>query len=125
VTAFDAKPGAELPLTVAVSYPNGFTETLSIMVLAAEDVQQASGTQSADLLIRDRKVPAIIGTGWLKHYPLAYGYRWRSRTVKKCFILCWTETEYQRNFYVNQGWIGSGNGWIGSGTWFAGQLYAN
>ncbi|HYH96607.1 hypothetical protein, partial [Hyalangium sp.] len=75
--------------------------------------------------IRDRKVPAIIGTGWLTHYPLAYGYRWRSRTVKKCFIFCWTDTEYQRNFYVNQGWNGSNNGWVSSGTWFAGQLYAN
>jgi hypothetical protein len=75
--------------------------------------------------IRDRKVPAIIGTGWLTHYPLAYGYRWRSRVVKKCFIFCWHETEYQRNFYVNQGWSGNSNGWVSSGTWFAGQLYAN
>lgn len=75
--------------------------------------------------IRDRKVPAIIGTGWLKHYPLAYGYRWRSRTVRKCFIFCWNETEYQRQFYVNQGWGGSGNSWVSAGTWFAGQLYAN
>jgi len=76
--------------------------------------------------IRDRKVPAIIGTGWLTHYPLAYGYRWRSRTVKTCVLfVCWTDTEYQRNFYVNQGWSGNNNGWIGSGTWFAGQLYAN
>jgi len=75
--------------------------------------------------IRDRKVPAIIGTGWLTHYPLAYGYRWRSRIVRKCFIWCWNETEYQRQFYVNQGWGGSGNGWVSAGTWFAGQLYAN
>lgn len=75
--------------------------------------------------IVNRKVPAIIGTGWLQHYPLAYGYRWRSRTVRKCFIFCWNETEYQREFYVNQGWGGGGNGWVSAGTWFAGQLYAN
>jgi hypothetical protein len=75
--------------------------------------------------IRDRHVPAIIGTGWLTHYPLAYGYRVRSRTVKKCFIWCWNDTQYQRQFYVNQGWGGSNNGWVGEGTWFAGQLYAN
>jgi hypothetical protein len=75
--------------------------------------------------IRDRHVPAIIGTGWLNHYPLAYGYRVRSRTVKKCFIWCWNETEYQRQFYVNQGWGGSSNGWVNASTWFAGQLYAN
>lgn len=76
--------------------------------------------------IIDRKVPAIIGTGWLTHYPLAYGYRWRNRTVKKCVLfICWNDTEYQRQFYANQGWGGNGNGWIGAGTWFAGQLYPN
>jgi hypothetical protein len=73
-----------------------------------------------------RGVPAIIGTGWLSHYPLAYGYRWRSRTVRTCFLfICWDDTEYQREFYVNQGWGGSGNGWVGAGTWFAGRLFAN
>jgi hypothetical protein len=75
--------------------------------------------------IKNRKVPAIIGTGWLTHYPLAYGYRFRSRTVKKCFILCWKDTEYQRQFYVNQGHSGYGNSWIGAGTWFAGELSPN
>ena len=76
--------------------------------------------------IIDRKVPAIIGTGWLTHYPLAYGYRWRSRTVNTCVLfICWSDTEYQRQFYANEGWGGSGNGWIGAGTWFAGQLYPN
>jgi len=75
--------------------------------------------------IRDRRVPAIIGTGWLHHYPLAYGYRWRERTVRKCFIVCWNTVETQRQFYVNQGWGGSKNGWVSADTWFAGQLYAN
>jgi hypothetical protein len=76
--------------------------------------------------IKDRKVPAIIGTGWLTHYPLAYGYRFRNRTVKTCLLfICWTDTEYQRSFYVNQGHSGYGNGWVGASTWFAGELNPN
>ncbi len=65
-----------------------------------------------------RQTPAIIGTGWLNHYPLAYGYRWRER--QQCFIWCWTDYDHQ--FYVNQGWGGGGNGWVSSGTWFAGEI---
>jgi hypothetical protein len=70
-----------------------------------------------------RKTPAIIGTGWLKHYPLAYGYQWWSRRVKHCFIWCWHTTEYSRQMWVNQGWGGAGNGWISASTWFAGEIY--
>ena len=70
-----------------------------------------------------RKTPAIIGTGWLKHYPLAYGYYWRSRRVKKCFLfICLKKTRYSRYFWVNQGWGGSGNGWVPARTWFAGEI---
>ncbi len=69
------------------------------------------------------KTPAIIGTGWLEHYPLAYGYQWWSQRVKKCFIFCWETTEYNRMFWVNQGWGGSGDGWIPASTWFAGRIY--
>ncbi len=73
--------------------------------------------------IRDRSTPAIIGTGWLSHYPVAYGYAWQRRIVRKCFIFCWNKTVYDRYFYVNQGWGGSGNCWINASTWFAGQIY--
>ena len=73
--------------------------------------------------IRDRNTPAIIGTGWLSHYPVAYGYAWQRRTVRKCFIFCWNETVYDRWFYVNQGWGGSGNGWVSASTWFSGEIY--
>ena len=71
-----------------------------------------------------RHTPAIIGTGWLNHYPLAYGYAWRSRTVSCAWYEFWcsTKTEYNRSFYVNQGWGGGGNGWIPAGTWFAGEI---
>jgi hypothetical protein len=71
-----------------------------------------------------RHTPAIIGTGWLNHYPLAYGYAWRSRTVSCAWYEFWcsTKTEYNRWFYVNEGWGGSGNGWVSTGTWFAGEI---
>lgn len=76
--------------------------------------------QKASYSITSRKTPAIIGTGWLKHYPLAWGYAYRS----KKYGWGWASyTRYQRRFYVNQGWGGSGNGWVGSGTWFAGQIF--
>jgi hypothetical protein len=70
-----------------------------------------------------RHTPAVIGTGWLNHYPLAYGYAWQLHTVRHCFIWCWTDTDYNRAFYVNQGWGGAGNGWISAGTWFDGEIY--
>ena len=73
--------------------------------------------------IKYRGTPAIIGTGWLTHYPLAYGYAQQSRIVRKCFLWhCWDEVEYNRWFYVNQGWGGSGNGWVPASTWFAGEI---
>ena len=79
--------------------------------------------ESARNSIRDRHTPAIIGTGGLSHYPLAFGYAWRSRTVSACWICWWDTTEYSRFFYVNQGWGGSGNGWVSASTWFVGEVY--
>ncbi len=67
-----------------------------------------------------RRTPAVIGTGTFAHYPLAYGYAYRHRRANFLFIR-WTE--YQRWFYVNQGWEGYGNGWIPASTWFAGEIY--
>lgn len=72
--------------------------------------------------IRDRRTPVIIGTGWLNHYPLAYGYAWRSRRTWACPICPWKVTEYSRWFYVNQGHGGGNNGWVSASTWFAGEL---
>jgi hypothetical protein len=78
----------------------------------------------AAVSIMGRDTPAIIGTGWLSHYPLAYGYRWRSRLVRHCrWWWCWEETQYQHAFYVNQGLGGSNNGWIAASTWFSGEIY--
>lgn len=74
--------------------------------------------------IVNRRTPAVIGTGWLSHYPLAFGYAWQQRTVRYCFIFCWDDTVTDRCFYVNDGWGGGGAGeWIDAGTWFSGQIF--
>lgn len=71
--------------------------------------------------IKDRDTPAIIGIGWLEHYPLAWGYRFRSRYIN---ILGWKTYDYQREFYVNEGWYGtSADGWVDASTWFDGEIY--
>jgi hypothetical protein len=72
--------------------------------------------------IRSRATPAIIGTGWLSHYPVAYGYAIESRIVRTCVIFCWDSVTYQEWFYVNQGWGGYGNQWVAASTWFAGSV---
>jgi hypothetical protein len=73
--------------------------------------------------IQGRGVPAIIGTGWLSHYPMAYGYAWERRIVRTCAIWCWDTVQYCDWFYVNQGWGGYGNEWIAASTWFAGSIF--
>jgi len=68
--------------------------------------------------------PVIVGTGWLSHYPLAYGYRSRSRTyciVPKYRWGC--VTTYDRQFYVNQGWAQGHGEWVPSDIWYAGRVY--
>ncbi|MFV9504144.1 MAG: hypothetical protein AB4911_06220 [Oscillochloridaceae bacterium umkhey_bin13] len=71
--------------------------------------------------IVNRRAPAVVGTGWLQHYPVAYGYAERSK--RSCFLfIC--STSYQREFYVNNGWYGNNNGWTSADVWFAG-VYNN
>ncbi len=106
----------------ATDYLSGRTGTKLSTHYNVLGIHESRLRQYARNSIRDRDTPAVIGTGWLTHYPVAYGYAWHSRTVKKCFIFCWNETQYNRSFYVNQGWGGSGNGWVSSGTWFAGEI---
>jgi hypothetical protein len=38
--------------------------------------------EAARDVIKNAGDPVIIGTGWLQHYPLAYGYRVRSRLAR-------------------------------------------
>lgn len=73
-----------------------------------------------------RRTPAVIGTGWLSHYPVAQrGYAWQHRTIRHSFLWWdWTETVTDTAFYVNNGWGGGGSGeWIDASTWFAGEIY--
>jgi hypothetical protein len=65
--------------------------------------------------------PAIIGTGLLQHYPLAYGFQFRYRLYT--FNVQVQNVHIARQFHVNNGWRGAlGAGWVGSSTWFAGLL---
>jgi hypothetical protein len=75
--------------------------------------------------IVNRRTPAVIGTGWLSHYPMAFGYAWQTRVVRHTFAFwSWNETVTDRCFYVNQGWGGGGAGdWVDASTWFAGQIF--
>jgi hypothetical protein len=75
--------------------------------------------------IVNRATPVVIGTGWLTHYPLAFGYAWQRRTVRRgSLAFTWDEVVTDRYFYVNQGWAQGGNGdWVEASTWFAGQLF--
>lgn len=61
--------------------------------------------RAKDSIIGDGR-PAIVGTGFYAHYPLAYGYR--SRQYKALGIAWRTE----RNWRVYQGWGGSGCAWV-------------
>jgi hypothetical protein len=75
--------------------------------------------------------PTVIGTGFLSHYPLAYGYR--EKTEQVCWNQCqlvWGTTECTptcrnvtyRGFYVNQGWGQSTGEWVAADLFFTGRL---
>jgi hypothetical protein len=75
--------------------------------------------------IRDRDTPAVIGIGWLNHYPLAFGYSRRTRTI-------WygiphyslKDTIVDRRFHVNQGHGAGGDSEaIDAETWFSGEIH--
>ena len=104
-------------------YLNGRTGTRQVCHWNILGISEDRLRNHAIASIRDRRTPAIIGTGWLSHYPLAYGYAWRRRVVRRCFIFCWNDEVTDRWFYVNQGWGGSGNDWVEASTWFAGEIY--
>jgi hypothetical protein len=121
--AFGSAPTFPSDMDEASDYLKGRSGTKISTHYNVFGVKETRLRNYASHSIMYRSTPAIIGTGWLKHYPLAYGYQWWSRKVKKCFIWCWTTTEYSRQFWVNQGNGGSGNGWISASTWFAGEIY--
>ncbi|GAC1550682.1 MAG: hypothetical protein NVS2B7_26770 [Herpetosiphon sp.] len=116
--------GATLPSEMSNAYQyllgrTGTRLTTDYNVLGiSEDRIRAIARSS----IADRGTPAVVGKGWFNHYPLAYGYAQQSRTT---YTLWWSNTEYNRWFYVNEGWGGRNNGWIPADGWFAGQIFPN
>jgi len=98
----------ETGLTNTVNYNAVGYHAHSLTRLAAEEIA-----------LRHR--PAIIGTGWLSHYPLAYGYAWQSYPGNFWQQLVGNSVLYHEMFYINTGWGCRCNGWVGSGTWFAGR----
>lgn len=73
--------------------------------------------------IKYRQTPAIIGTGWLSHYPVAYGYATQKRIIRYCFFYCWDEVVYDRSFRVNQGSGSSSGEWVPAETWYYGSIF--
>ena len=73
--------------------------------------------------IVNRHTPAVIGTGWLSHCPMAFGYASQQPTVRHCVIWCWNDVVTGRCFYVNEGWGGGAGDWIEARTKFVGQIY--
>jgi len=72
--------------------------------------------------------PVIIGTGFLAHYPLAWGSQVRRRIVRHCFIWCWDVREYETKMLINNGqrsYSDYDSLYINTNSFFVGQLKAN
>lgn len=74
--------------------------------------------RAREAIIHD-DTPAIIGTGWLHHYPLAYGY---AHKVTEGPIFGIIERHHHA-FYVNDGQGDPTAGWVNGRTWFAGRIW--
>jgi hypothetical protein len=70
--------------------------------------------------IVNRRAPAILGA--YNHIQMAVGYAWQSEET--CF-LWWCSTDYNRWFYINKGWGGSGNGWLDYDDVYLGGTFNN
>jgi hypothetical protein len=119
----DASPTNPWDMGNAWRYLDGRTGTR----LSASWIDPIFGNKADDLKrsIVERGTPAVMGTGFFEHYPLAWRYREQSRRVCRLDIFgcIWWETEHNRQFYVNQGWGGEGNGWVGYKSWFVGEIF--
>ena len=68
--------------------------------------------------IRDHSRPALVGTGYLEHYPFAYGYKYREYTI---WGVTWATDRYWK---VNNGHGNSSGVWVdASGCWFGADGY--
>ena len=73
----------------------------------------------------NNRTPVVIGTGFYRHHPSAWGYVKQCRLVRSCFIWCWQSREYGVRFKVNQGWSGFHNQYISNNNFFLGEIFAN
>ena len=118
--------GATFPFTMQFAVRYFFNRTAATLRIGFSDLGIPWNYMRDRVIdsIVNRGTPAVIGTGWLTHYPMAYGYRWRTYTVRHKFLFwSWTTEETDRAFYVNNGWGGSGNEWVSANTWFSGEIF--
>lgn len=113
---FGSAPTPPWQMSGAFNYLKGRTGTQLYTKYSVVGIPWSGIREYARDTIYYHKTPVIIGTGWLSHYPLAYGYAWQAKKV-------WWGTKHNRWFWVNQGWGGSGDGWVSASTWFAGAIY--
>ena len=117
--------GATTPwdMDEAVDYLKGRTATKLVTHYNSFGVTEDRLRNHARDSIAKRKTPAVIGTGWLTHYPLAYGYSVKQTVTKDCSTCQPKTVEHARCFRVNQGWQTLTLTWIPADTWFAGEIY--
>lgn len=118
----DASPTNPWDMGNAWRYLNGRTGTR----LSASWIDPIFGNKADDIRrsIISNRTPAVMGTGFFEHYPLAWRYAEQSRRVCRfaIFECIWWDTEHNRHFFVNQGWGGEGDGWVGYKSWFVGEI---
>jgi hypothetical protein len=77
--------------------------------------------------IKNHSTPAVIGVGWLEHYPMAYAYKYSWYVNSQNQVV-----KYKHQFRVINGWggikdadgniVSSNIKWISADTWFAGRI---
>jgi hypothetical protein len=108
----------------AADYLEGRTATKLVTHYNMFGVSEDRLREDAKDSIVKRQTPAVVGTGWLSHYPLAYGYSAKQTVTKDCASCSPKTVEHARNFRVNQGWQSKLYlEWVPADTWFAGEIY--
>lgn len=73
--------------------------------------------------------PVVVGTGFYRHYPLAWGFQARTRVVRECFFWsCNDVRQYEQKLLINDGNYNHSNYntyWLNTNSFFVGQLKAN
>jgi hypothetical protein len=118
--------GATAPWSMenVVDYLKGRTGTKLVTHYNLAGVTEDRLMKHARDSIAKRNTPAVIGTGWLTHYPLAYGYSVKQSVTKDCASCKLKTVEHAHAFQVNQGWQKKLYlDWVPADTWFAGEIF--